>query len=257
MRHTQQKEKAGTTNAVAKIQSPLATAPAPLITSTDSGYTSTNHHGLSCWGWVVNNGATGNVIIQATFSQGTNSYTQNETVQMEPRETYYFDFTDNAHFDQADADITYKCKVWELNEYRKAAEPEGNTEAQEYLGMLYRYGWVVVKDETEAARWYRKAAEQGSAVAMNEFAWLLLTTTNERLRDSKTALVYAEKAVAKTERKDLNILDTLALALFQNGKISEAIEEEKKAIAMLPGNTRTDFRKELQDRLKQFEAARK
>ena len=33
------------------------------------------------------------------------------------------------------------------------------------LGFLYRKGWGVAPDDTEAAKWYRKAAEQGDAVA--------------------------------------------------------------------------------------------
>ena len=71
------------------------------------------------------------------------------------------------------------------------------------------------------------------------------------------ALEYAQKAVAKTEWKNWNSIDTLALALFQNGKISEAIATEKIAIALLPETMPEDERKQFQDRLKKFEAAQK
>ena len=36
---------------------------------------------------------------------------------------------------------------------------------QEMLGDLYLEGWGVTQDKAEAARWYRKAAEQGDEVA--------------------------------------------------------------------------------------------
>ena len=49
--------------------------------------------------------------------------------------------------------------------YRKAAE-QGNAEAQYRLGRFYERGWGVVKDEAEAMKWYRKAAEQGYQYAI-------------------------------------------------------------------------------------------
>jgi TPR repeat protein len=48
--------------------------------------------------------------------------------------------------------------------YRKAAE-QGNAGAQFNLGFCYAYGQGVVKNEAEAVKWYRKAAEQGDAFA--------------------------------------------------------------------------------------------
>jgi len=48
--------------------------------------------------------------------------------------------------------------------YRKAAE-QGNAEAQCALGILYFKEIGVELDKTEAAKWYRKAAEQGHVVA--------------------------------------------------------------------------------------------
>ncbi len=48
--------------------------------------------------------------------------------------------------------------------YRKAAE-QGYAQAQFNLGVVYANGRGVAKDEAEAVRWYRKAAEQGLAMA--------------------------------------------------------------------------------------------
>ena len=48
--------------------------------------------------------------------------------------------------------------------YRKAAE-RGHAMAQKNLGNCYLDGKGVEKDPAEAVKWYRKAAEQGLAMA--------------------------------------------------------------------------------------------
>ena len=45
--------------------------------------------------------------------------------------------------------------------YRKAAE-QNLAKAQYNLGVCYAHGEGVVKDQVEAVKWYRKAAEQNS-----------------------------------------------------------------------------------------------
>ncbi|HQN19642.1 MAG TPA: tetratricopeptide repeat protein, partial [Syntrophobacteraceae bacterium] len=50
--------------------------------------------------------------------------------------------------------------------YRKAAE-QGEANAQANLGACYLDGTGVTKDETEAVKWYRKSAEQGNAYGQN------------------------------------------------------------------------------------------
>jgi hypothetical protein len=51
-----------------------------------------------------------------------------------------------------------------LGWYRKAAE-QGNAIAQYNLGVMYANGQGVTQDHPEAIRWYRKAADQGNAKA--------------------------------------------------------------------------------------------
>jgi TPR repeat protein len=48
--------------------------------------------------------------------------------------------------------------------YRKAAE-QGYAEAQYRLGQMLEIGQGVKEDDAEAAKWYRKAAEQGVVLA--------------------------------------------------------------------------------------------
>ena len=53
-----------------------------------------------------------------------------------------------------------------LSEWRPLAE-EGNTEAQNMLGYMYRYGQGVPQDFEQARLWYRRAADLGNARAQN------------------------------------------------------------------------------------------
>jgi hypothetical protein len=57
-----------------------------------------------------------------------------------------------------------KDEVEAVKWYRKAAD-QGHAEAQYNLGVCYKNGTGVTKDENEAVKWYRKSAEQGYASA--------------------------------------------------------------------------------------------
>jgi hypothetical protein len=49
----------------------------------------------------------------------------------------------------------------------QAKAEKGDAEAQFYLGVMYENGNGVLKDYTEAVKWYRKAADQGAAAAQH------------------------------------------------------------------------------------------
>src|SRR5437762_13996304 len=49
----------------------------------------------------------------------------------------------------------------------KAKAEAGNAESQVELGLRYEQGKGVAKDQAEAVKWYRKAAEQNYAEAQN------------------------------------------------------------------------------------------
>ena len=49
----------------------------------------------------------------------------------------------------------------------KAKAEGGDSESQVELGFRYEQGKGVAKDQVEAAKWYRKAAEQNYAEAQN------------------------------------------------------------------------------------------
>jgi len=78
-----------------------------------------------------------------------------------------------------------------LEEFRKAAK-QGNASAQYRLGRMYADGEGVSKDNTEAAKWFRKAAEQGFTPE-NRITFLLGLEAFI-LDDYKTALENFRKA---------------------------------------------------------------
>ncbi|MCY3019615.1 MAG: hypothetical protein NTW87_11375, partial [Planctomycetota bacterium] len=194
------------------------------------------------------------------------------------------------HAKQAEEDERQRAaqtKQLRIKQLITAAE-QGDADAQNDLGHKYHSGDGVAKDNDEAAKWYRSAikrnprlvftyhslceileergdwtgtvqlrrlcaeANPDSADALNNYAWELLTSPDEKLRDAKAALPLAQKAVELTKHENWNILDTLALALFRNGRREEAIQTEKEAIAQMPANTQPNTRQKCEKRLEEF-----
>jgi len=116
---------------------------------------------------------------------------------------------------------------------RKSAE-QGLAAGQVGLGALYENGDGVPPDPVEAVNWYRQAVAQNDASAMNNLALLLATSNNPHVRNPQEAVTLASKAVAAANNPDY--LDTLAAAYFANGQTDKAVETEKKALLMSPGN---------------------
>jgi tetratricopeptide (TPR) repeat protein len=68
----------------------------------------------------------------------------------------------------------------------------------------------------------------------NNIAWLLLTAEDSSMRDPVRALDLANSAARFSEQG--YILDTLATALWANGRLEEAIATEEKAAQLDPEN---------------------
>ena len=80
----------------------------------------------------------------------------------------------------------------------------------------------------------------------------MLKTEWTDLRRWSEALGFAEQAVAKTQRKNPILLDTLAWAYYRNGKPADAVATEREALALLPANARGGLHDELERGLKTF-----
>ncbi|CAK8711877.1 Zn-dependent protease with chaperone function [Candidatus Electronema aureum] len=91
-------------------------------------------------------------------------------------------------------------------------------------------------EEREARAAYETAlrAEPDSAETANNLAWLLLTAKDKSLRNPDRALKLASAAVSLEEKG--HILDTLAVALWTQGRIEEAVRTELRAAQINPEN---------------------
>jgi hypothetical protein len=94
-------------------------------------------------------------------------------------------------------------------------------------------------------------AKTKNAVTLNEWAWTILTDEKIKTRDLKLASKLAKAALEASEGKDANILDTYARALFDSGKVTEAIATQKKAIALAEND---EARQPLEETLKGYQA---
>ena len=128
-----------------------------------------------------------------------------------------------------------------LADYQKAAEM-GDKDAAYYLAGLYERGDGVPKDEQEAVRWFKLAADEGYPEALNDLAWAY--ATDPTMRNPKAALEYATKAVAAGKDNPV-YLDTLAEAYYANGKFEEAVKTEQTALAAAPAQVRDLYQKSL------------
>jgi thiol-disulfide isomerase/thioredoxin len=89
-----------------------------------------------------------------------------------------------------------------------------------------------------------------SPEALNQIAWTILTDPKIKTRDVELAAQLAKAGVAVSDGKQPAVLDTYARALFDSGKLTEAIEQQKKAIAAADDE---QMKKELGQTLKKYQ----
>lgn len=89
---------------------------------------------------------------------------------------------------------------------------------------------------------------------LNMTAWVLLTARNENLRAPKRALALAREAARLSQEKRGNILDTLALALHENGLLEDAARYAKRAAEL---DASEDIVKRAKDYAKDWEKHKK
>jgi thiol-disulfide isomerase/thioredoxin len=72
----------------------------------------------------------------------------------------------------------------------------------------------------------------GDAILLNEFAWALLTDQRVKHRNLELAVSAAQAAYEACSGKEFAVVDTYARALFDTGKVAEAIKYQKKALEL-------------------------
>ena len=105
--------------------------------------------------------------------------------------------------------------------YRLAAE-QGDAAAQFNLGLMYNNGRGVLKDEAEAVRWYRLAAEQGNTKAQNNLG-NMYGKGEGVLKDSVLAHMWSNIAGANGNEAARKLRDNLERDMTR-AEISRATE---------------------------------
>ncbi len=78
--------------------------------------------------------------------------------------------------------------------------------------------------------------DPGLAEAHNNLAWLYATCEDLKFRDPQGALDHAKHAVVLSDWKEATFIDTLSEAYYVNGNYQQAVETQKKALALDPDN---------------------
>jgi thiol-disulfide isomerase/thioredoxin len=127
--------------------------------------------------------------------------------------------------------------------------------AQQLAGL--KFSLLLASDEAKAVAYARELAKGDmakNAMMLNNLAWSLVDPSSDREIGDEAkaaALEIAQRADEATGHKDGNVLDTLARALFLNGKPKEAAEAQEKAIELAGDDAQPDMR----DRLKEYQKA--
>ena len=89
-------------------------------------------------------------------------------------------------------------------------------------------------DESKSEELAKKleSTTSDNAEMLNEIAWTLLTDEKIKNRNLKLASKLALAAVDASEGKDFSAVDTYARALYDTGKVDEAVKQQKKAIEL-------------------------
>jgi tRNA A-37 threonylcarbamoyl transferase component Bud32/tetratricopeptide (TPR) repeat protein len=93
---------------------------------------------------------------------------------------------------------------------------------------------------------------------LHQYAWILVRTPFDELRDPRAAVDYAQRAVDRTNGTEPALLDLLAQAQAAAGDPVRAVETARRALALLPaldsGSRKSALRIELEANLAKFEA---
>ena len=131
-------------------------------------------------------------------------------------------------------------------------------EAMVLLGNLHATGKGVPQNFRRALRWYRAAVKKSDAAAhiVNEVAWTLTVTHEERLRAPRYALQIMDRIMTGNEDAARNpaYLDTWAAAHAANGQFDRAVEIQTQALAAAREQEHQDVITELETHLEKFRA---
>ena len=105
------------------------------------------------------------------------------------------------------------------------------------------------------AHW-REAArlEPGNAVILSRLARVLATCPDASIRNGAEAVALAQRAAQLSDRRDPEILDTLAAAYAEAGRFPEAIQTAQEAAALAAAYNNKALSDTIQARIKLYQA---
>jgi tetratricopeptide (TPR) repeat protein len=107
--------------------------------------------------------------------------------------------------------------------------------------------YLSVGKQAEAIADYEEAMKlkpEDSGV-LNNLAWVLATSPDDKLRDGKRSIELAKKACEVTEYKQAHILSTLAAGYAETEQWDEALKWSKKAVEISDSSVKDQLEKEL------------
>jgi len=110
----------------------------------------------------------------------------------------------------------------------------GTADGQRAIADLYNEEKIY----EDAVQHYQAALKlnPNDAAAHNNLGWVYATCDDEKFRDPRAALEHAQKAVELSRWKVAAFIDTLAEALYVNGKFRDAVSVQTRALQLEPDN---------------------
>ena len=198
--------------------------------------------------------STAEVLQQAKFSKAIQDYAKAVIGGTNDEEIAKLEAAAKAIAPETmDFDAIKKQIAQAATRVKAAATAKGDVDPEE---LFQKYTATVGEngDKEKAADLAKQlgALKITDANTLNEFAWTILTDDSIKTRDLPLATKLAKAGVDASEGKVAAILDTYAHALFDSGKVADALEYQKKAVAASDDDSE---KSELGDTLKKYQAA--
>ncbi len=122
------------------------------------------------------------------------------------------------------------------------------------LGLAYS---MLRNWERVAAHWAEAVRLKPDAVdILNNLAWLLATTDDDRVRNPTKAVEYARRACELSGYEPPELLDTLAAAYAAAGRFRDAVERAEQALELARTMKKEELIQQVQKRLELYRAGR-
>jgi tetratricopeptide (TPR) repeat protein len=108
--------------------------------------------------------------------------------------------------------------------------------------------YLSIGDHAKAVADFEKAlkAQPENSGILNNFAWVLATSPDDKVRNAKRSIELGTKACELTKFKAAHILSTLASGYAESGDFETAIKWSSKAVELGEGETKEQLEKELE-----------